>query len=152
LRFNTDGSIERTFDLHQFFADNPVCAGITGLLVRPDGSLLVGDDAGISAFVGDSALQTFGVDGGAADEYWYPWAGCTGLRSFAATPSGELLTVSVASVRDGQRGFRNFHWHRRARLRTFPRAAVRRPPGRRALRPTRSFPLCRALRHRRICT
>jgi uncharacterized delta-60 repeat protein len=105
LRFNTDGSIERKFDLYQFFADNPVCAGITGLLVRPDGSLLVGDDAGISAFVGDSALQTFGVDGGAADEYWYPWAGCTGLRSFAATPGGELLTVSAVNVRDGQRGF-----------------------------------------------
>jgi hypothetical protein len=105
LRFNADGVIERKFDLHQFFADTSLCAGVTGLLLRTDGSLLVGDDAGISAFVGDSALQSFGVDGGAADKYWYPWAGCPGLRSFSATPSGDLLTVSVVNLQDEQRGF-----------------------------------------------
>ena len=40
------------------------------------------------------------------DENWISdIAGCTGLRSFAATPSGELLTVSAVNLRDGQLGF-----------------------------------------------
>ena len=106
LRFNADGSLERTVDLRQFNGHASVCAGITGLLLRTDGSLLVGDDTGIYAFLGDDALQTFGVDGGLRDENWNPTcADCVGLRSFAATPSGELLTVSVFNLPDGQLGF-----------------------------------------------
>ena len=57
-------SIERSIFAVQGYES--VCAGITGLLLRTDGSLLVGDDTGIYAFLGDSALQTFGVDGGRA--------------------------------------------------------------------------------------
>jgi uncharacterized delta-60 repeat protein len=106
LRFNADGSLERTVDLRHFNGHASVCAGITGLLLRTDSSLLVGDDTGIYAFLGDDALQTFGVDGGVRDENWKSdRAACIGLRSFAATPSGELLTVSVFNLPDGQLGF-----------------------------------------------
>ena len=106
LRFNADGSLERTVDLRQSNGHASVCAGITGLLLRTDSSLLVGDDTGVYAFLGDDALQTFGVDGGVRDENWNPdRAVCLGLRSFGTTPSGELLTVSVFNLPDGQLGF-----------------------------------------------
>jgi uncharacterized delta-60 repeat protein len=106
LRLNVDGSLERTVDLRQFNGHASVCAGITGLLRRADSSILVGDDTGIYAFP-DGALQTLGADGGVVrDENWNPHpAACLGLRSFGTTPSGELLTVSVFNLSDGQLGF-----------------------------------------------
>ena len=106
LRLNADGSLERTVDLRQFNGDASVCAGITGLLLPTDGSLLVGDDTGIYAFRDDDVLQSFGVNGGIRDENWNASSDvCDGLRSFALTPSGELLTVSVFDLPDGQLGF-----------------------------------------------
>ncbi len=79
-----------------------------GLLLRTDGSLLVGDDTGIYALLGDSALQTFGVDGAAMNaEFKISSSGtnCLGLQSFAADQSGKLLTVSAVNLRDGEFGF-----------------------------------------------
>ena len=94
-RFDAEGSLEHTVDLRQFNGDASVCVGITGLILRADRSILVGDDTGIYAFLDDDALQTFGAGGAVRDEHWYPHGGytCLGLRSLSATPSGELLTV-----------------------------------------------------------
>ncbi len=82
--------------------------GIQGLLPRTDGSLLVGDDTGIYALLGDAALQTFGVDGVAMNtDFRIDNSGvpCLGLQSFAADQSGELLTVSEVELPDGETGF-----------------------------------------------
>ena len=101
LRLNADGSLDRNIGFGQ---GSNVCSGIAGLLVRTDGALLIGDDTGIYALLDDTVLQAFGVDGHVVDEHWYPYAGCTGTRSFAANPSGELLTLSAVNLRDGQLG------------------------------------------------
>ena len=105
LWLNADGSLDRNVALDH--ATN-VCHGIKGLLARTDGSLLVGDDTGIYAFVNDSVLQTFGMQGVAMNaDFRIGDSGthCFGLRSFAADPNGELLTVSEVGLPDGQLGF-----------------------------------------------
>ena len=105
LWLNADGSMDRNVALDH--ATN-VCHGIKGLLARTDGSLLVGDDTGIYAFLNDSVLQTFGVQGVAMNaDFRIGNSGthCFGLRSFAADPNGELLTVSEVELPDGQLGF-----------------------------------------------
>ena len=101
LRLNADGSLDRNIGFGQ---GSNVCSGIAGLLVRTDGALLIGDDTGIYALLDDTVLQAFGVDGHVVDEHYYPYAGCTGTRSLAATPNGELLTLSAVNLRDGQLG------------------------------------------------
>ena len=105
LWLNADGSLDRDVFLDR--ATN-VCHGIKGLLPRTDGSLLVGDDTGIYAFLGDDALLTFGVHGVAMNaDFKVSNSGtrCIGLQSFAADQSGELLTVSEVELPDGELGF-----------------------------------------------
>ena len=104
LWLNADGSLDRDVFLDR--ATN-VCHGIKGLLPRTDGSLLVGDDTGIYAFLGDDALLTFGVHGVAMNaDFKVSNSGtqCIGLQSFAADQSGELLTVSEVELPDGAIG------------------------------------------------
>jgi hypothetical protein len=103
LRFNTDGSLDRKFDVGHVTI---VCSGVAGLLLRADGSLLIGDDTGIYASLDGAAQQTFGVGGTAADEYWQPHAPlCTGMRSFATDQAGKLMRISAVALNDSQLGF-----------------------------------------------
>jgi hypothetical protein len=99
LRFNADGSFERASTIPTQWLR--LCLRryhVAAPAYRRQS--LVGDDSGIYAFLGDAALQTFGVDGGARMKTGTVLSACRPAQ-FRAAPSGELLTVSVVTCRTG---------------------------------------------------